>query len=207
MGWVAKRSAVSKVGQRTTVKNVLTIWYQSVLRRGHGPAISLKRELSAPSNTLPTRLEGIYLVGLGELERLIGDVDRAKADYDQARALLEAQLKEQPDNSLTISGLAQAYAGLGDREAALREADRAVNLVRSSGDATVLPFHEEIRARIQARFGDVNAAIENLQHLLKVPARGAFGPPVTPALLRLDPYFDPIRNDPRFQKLCKNERS
>ena len=73
-------------------------------------------ELSAPSNTLPTRLEGIYLVGLGELERLIGDVALAKADYSQARALLEAQLKEQPNNSWTISGLAQAYAGLGDRE-------------------------------------------------------------------------------------------
>ena len=186
---------------------VLTIWYQSVLRRGHGPAISLMRELSAASNSLPTRLEGIYLVGLGELERLIGDVALAKADYSQARALLEAQLKEQPNNSWTISGLAQAYAGLGDREAALREADRAVNLVRSSGDATVVPFHEEIRARIQARFGDVNAAVESLQHLLSIPARGAFGPPITPALLSLDPYFDPIRNDQRFQKLCKNKRS
>jgi TolB-like protein/Tfp pilus assembly protein PilF len=186
---------------------VLTIWYQAVLRRGHGPTISLLRELSAPSNSLPTRLEGVYLVGLGELERLTGDLDRAKADYNQARVLLEGQLKEQPDNPWTISGLAQAYAGLGDREAALREADHAVNLVRSSRDASLGPFHEEIRARIQARFGETDAATANLRHLLTIPYDGPYGPPLTPALLRLDPYFDPIRNDLRFQELCKNRRS
>jgi TolB-like protein/tetratricopeptide (TPR) repeat protein len=185
---------------------VLTIWYQAVLRRGHGSTISLLRELSAPSNSLPTRLEGVYLVGLGELERLTGDVDRAKADCAQARVLLEGQLKEQPDNAWTISGLAQAYAGLGDREAALREADHAVNLIRSSRDASAGPFHEEIRARIQARFGEADAATDNLRHLLTIPYLGAYGPPLTPALLRLDPYFDEIRGDSRFQELCKDKQ-
>jgi TolB-like protein/Flp pilus assembly protein TadD len=184
---------------------VLTIWYQAVLRRGHGPAISLMQLLSDPSNSLPPRLHSVYLVGLGELERLSGDPATAKASFSQARAEMEAQLKEQPDSPWTISALAQACAGLGDREVALREADRAVNMVLSSRDASRGPFHEEIRARIQARFGEADAAIANLRHLLSISYRGPFGPPLTPALLRLDPYFDPLRGDPRFQKLCQEQ--
>jgi TolB-like protein/Tfp pilus assembly protein PilF len=185
---------------------VLTIWYQAMLRRGHGPASNLMRALSDPSQSLPVRLQSVYLIGLGELERLRGEAKPAEADYTQARALLEAQLKEQPDNPWTISALAQACAGLGDREVALREADRAVNLVVSSRDASITPFHEEIRARIQARFGDVKAATANLQHLLNISYRGPFGPPLTRALLQLDPYFDGIRSDPRFQELCKEQQ-
>jgi TolB-like protein/Flp pilus assembly protein TadD len=184
----------------------LTIWYQAVLRRGRGPAISLFRDLSAPSNSLPARLQSYILCGLGELERIRGEADAAKADYTQARALIEAKLKEQPDNPWLISVLAQACAGLGEHDVALREADHAVNLVRSSRDTSAAPFHEEIRARIQARFGDANAATANLQHLLSIAYRGAFGPPLTPALLRLDPYFDEIRSDARFQDLCRDKQ-
>lgn len=185
----------------------LTIWYQGVLRRGRGPAITLFRDLSAPSNSLPARLQSYIVCGLGELERLSGEADAAKADYIQARALIEAKLKEQPDNPWLVSVLAQACAGLGERDVALREADHAVNLVKSSRDASAVPFHEEIRARIQARLGEVNAATAGIEHLLHTPYRGAFGPPLTPALLRLDPYFDEIRSDPRFQKLVEQPPS
>ena len=65
------------------------------------------------------------------------------------------------------------------------------------------PIPIEILARVTARMGEPDRAIAALQKLLSIPYDGALvsGVPLTPALLRLDPMFDPLRNDPRFQKL------
>ena len=75
-------------------------------------------------------------------------------------------------------------------------------------DALDGPVAIEILARVAAQMGEPDRAIAALQKLLSIPYAGAFGfnAPLTPALLRLDPMFDPLRNDPRFQKLCEDER-
>ena len=64
------------------------------------------------------------------------------------------------------------------------------------------PEEEDRMARIYALLGDADHAIAILQRLLQIPYGGA----ITPALLRLDPMFDPLRNDARFQKLCEEKQ-
>jgi len=134
---------------------------------------------------------------LANLQRLSGDTDAAHSSYEQARAALETRVKAEPDDPFDLSSLAFAEAGFGNRAQALADIRRAIAMWPSSFDAYTGPFLEERLARLQARFGDKDAAIAGLQHLLAIPYHDA----LTPALLRLDPDFDNLRDDPRFQKL------
>ena len=99
-----------------------------------------------------------------------------------------------PDANGTPETLALAYAGLGEKEKALAQARRAIK--DYDGDAVNQPGAETALAQIQAHFGEIDAAIAALPHLLEVPAG------LTTANLRYDPLWDPLRKDSRFQKLC-----
>ena len=142
------------------------------------------------------------LLWLGEFQRLSGDPAKARLSYLQTRSFLEAALRAQPDNAGLVSGLAVMDARLGERELAIKEAERSIELLPASKDALAGPALEQNRAIVLAVFGDKASAIAALQHLLTIPYLPN-GTPITPALLRLDPIWDSLRGDPRFEKLCQ----
>jgi hypothetical protein len=91
---------------------------------------------------------------------------------------------------------------------ALSEAEHATTLLPSANDLLSGPTREEVLALIQMMFGDSARPISTLSRLLQTPyISWLYGPmPATAALLRLDPFWDPLRVDPAFQKLCQEKQ-
>jgi TolB-like protein/Tfp pilus assembly protein PilF len=136
--------------------------------------------------------------------RLAGDTASATATAEQARNTLEQLCKDQPDNADLAGWLAMATAALGEKNLALNEIQRAIMLLPSAKDPVKGPTFEEGLALIQVTFGDNARAISTLTRLLQTSyVSWIYDTPVTPALLRLDPTWDPLRADPAFQKLCE----
>jgi TolB-like protein/Flp pilus assembly protein TadD len=144
---------------------------------------------------------------LAGMQRLAGDNAGAKATAEQARDTLEQLSKDQPNDWRFAVKLSQLCAIMGDKDSAFSEAQRAIALQPSAKDAVIGPGLEENLAVIQMSFGDKRQAISTLTRLLRTPYDSRFrAGPITPALLRLDPLWDPLRGDPTFQKLCQEKQ-
>jgi TolB-like protein/Tfp pilus assembly protein PilF len=152
--------------------------------------------------------KGIKQSGLALIHRVSGDTAQAKVFAEQARNTLEPLSKEQPDNAFVAAALGVVYAILDEKDSALREAKHAIRLVPSGKDRLSGPGFEENFALVAMIIGDNGRAISILTRLLQTPYGGwLYSPaPITPALLRLDPLWDPLRVDPTFQKLCMEKQ-
>jgi len=137
---------------------------------------------------------------LGWLRSLAGDKEGARQAYLEGKAQLELLQQQQPRNYSIVSALAFCEAGLGNKEAALREGERAVLLLPASEDPVYGPIAEENLAGIEAQVSEPERASARIERLLVTPY-GAF--PLTQAMLRLDPLWDPLRQHPRFKAIVE----
>jgi serine/threonine-protein kinase len=128
-----------------------------------------------------------------------GDPAKASALYADLHTQQQAAVRERPNDWDRHMALAFAAAGLGAKDEAIAEGRRATELLPVSRDAFAGPEMQSHLAKLYVRVGENDQAIAVLQQLMAWPA-GLF---VSPAMLRLDPVWDPLRGDPRFQTLLK----
>jgi len=144
----------------------------------------------------------LYLFHLAFAQRFVGDMAGAKVTAEEARDNAGAALQEGSDTEIQ---LALTDAVLGERDLAQREAERAI---RHSPRTDAPAYQELAAASVDTVVGENSRAISTLTRLLQTPyVSFIYGQtPVTPALLRLDPLWDPLRGDPAFQKLCEEKQ-
>jgi TolB-like protein/Tfp pilus assembly protein PilF len=133
--------------------------------------------------------------GRGLLARMTNDDNKARAAFTAARSAQEKRVQEQPDYAPAISILGLIDAALGRKEDALREGRRAVELLPVAKEANNGPGMIQNLAIIAAWVGEKQLACDQLAASLKLPGTTSYG------RLKLLPYWDPLRRDPRFEKI------
>jgi TolB-like protein/class 3 adenylate cyclase/Tfp pilus assembly protein PilF len=181
--------------------------YQAILERRPAQIIPLLKEVWAKPDPAIGYINPEQHFWLGWAQEIAGDHSAAEETWRQVRSEEESFLKEQPDNYRLVADLALTDMALGDKAAALTLAERAVVANPIEKDNQLGLFLLEVLARVAAGTGEPDRAIAALHQLFSKPFFSALATPstLTPALLRLDPMFDPLRNDPRFQKLCEEK--
>jgi TolB-like protein/Tfp pilus assembly protein PilF/predicted Ser/Thr protein kinase len=198
-------SGINETSPRIAFFTKLT---QLELERNYGELIRLLQARLAQFHFDLKGDKADYQVWLAFAQHLAGDTAGAKVTAEPARDIFERECRDEPNATNWLAALSRSYAVMGEKDSALKFAQRAVMLEPRAKNPINGPVQEENLAMVQALVGDNRGAIKTLSQLLNTPyGEGNYSPTgVTPALLRLDPIWDPLRGDPAFQKLCEKKQ-
>jgi TolB-like protein/Tfp pilus assembly protein PilF len=183
----AGSQAVGNVGR------ILGLTYFDVIERRFTDALQVfETEVTKDARSHLQQLAGRATVCV-----LAGQPDAAKSAGEEALPLLEARLRERPDDIFAMTALSWVYLALGRNADALRLSRKAADLMPIEKDAMSGPTFQSGLAQIEARTGESEEAIKRLRRLLSIPAGGA----ASIAGLKIDPVWDSIRNCPDFDQL------
>ncbi len=176
-------------------------WRAAFLKRDYAAALQIAQSLKGdigPDQTLATGEAGEKDFLIGQSLTALGDRAGAVRSFDQARAKVYARLAIQTESPRLHQQAAQILAARGEKANALAEAEQAMTLLPLNKNPRDGLIPLETMAEVYATLGDSEHALPLLQQLLKTNGAGLL---MTPALLRLDPVWDPIRSQPAFQRL------
>ena len=197
----AAKSVLDKLASTPHADDVVAVQVDHlVLSRSYEEAETLLLGTLTKSG-LRTDLEQAYLrASLGQVQSLAGKKEKAQQTYLEAKSELEAVQREQPTSPWVAGFVGSVEAGLGNKEAALREGERGVSLWPASEDPVYGPAAEENLAGIEALVDEPDRALALIERLVTTPY-GSY--PLNQAGLRLDPTWDRLRSHPRFKAIVE----
>ncbi|HST30383.1 MAG TPA: hypothetical protein VLK27_06040 [Chthoniobacterales bacterium] len=210
---IRAKVALEQKGDLSVVENILskadgmklTPEVQSKLATGRANLFLLRRQFDAAAReaekvsdatltAYPGAVCGKYTV-IGASKRALHDDAGSRQAFLKAKADAEELVKQNPDQPSAIGSLAEVQAWLGEKDAALAGIKRAQDLLPESKDAFGGPEITLMAAEIYTILGDTDKALTTLDGMLQKPG------PITVTTLKMNPLWDPLRKDPRFQAL------
>jgi tetratricopeptide (TPR) repeat protein len=172
--------------------------YLDVLERRFAEALDAWRQIPTSGDTRIRQLFGQVTVRI-----IAGQRSQAHADCLELNEMLSHEQVQDVDKSMSVVEQSWVELCLGRNDAAIRLAQRATELLPLGRDAYYGAYYLSALAQINAQAGRLDEAITLIEQLLSVPAGGA----LSIERLKLDPVWDPLRNDPRFQKFASNGKT
>jgi TolB-like protein/Tfp pilus assembly protein PilF len=190
---IDKQLAQIQPGAASDAEGMVGRAYLLMLQRKFHDAVAILKHLPGDVRTDDKPKE--YLEGA--LYTFVNDKEHARSAFQRARSILEKAIQEGSDDASRHMMLGMVLAGLGEKNAAIAEGKRAMMLLPESRDALDGPKMTLALAQIYAWTGENDAALELLERSLITPAG------VTVSSLKLNPIWDPLRSDGRFQALIE----
>ena len=197
----AAKSVLDKLASKPQTDHVVRVQVDHlVLNRSYEEAETLLLGTLAKSGSRTDLEQAYFRAFLGRVQSLAGKKEKAQQTYLEAKSELEAVQREQPTSPWVAGLVGSVEAGLGNKEAALREGERGVSLWPASEDPVYGPAAEENLAGIEALVDEPDRALALIERLVTTPY-GDY--PLNQAGLRLDPTWDRLRSHPRFKAIVE----
>jgi TolB-like protein/Flp pilus assembly protein TadD len=192
------RAILEAMPKRSNDISILNWFFQEFYERNYKAALD---RLASTSIEYFEEQETFYTKAqlVAQAYQLMSQPESAHASYDSARILLEAMIKELPDDNRLHSSLGIVYAGLDRKEDAIREGKLGVELGPDPMDILLRSVRVEALAVTLVMAGEYDAALEQIEYLLSTPSGNLF----SAYQLRIDPRWDPLRDHPRYQELLE----
>ena len=192
------RNVLNEAVQRKIAQEDPVFIYNSVIVSILDGEYQSTYDLLESSNIRVFQAQGYFIPKgtiLAQLNGYLNQPQKEQANYNASRIFLEAEIQKHPDDARIHSSLGIAYAGLGRKQDAVREGKHAVELLPITREAVNGPERVLDLAQIYTMVGEQDAAIDLLQKLLSIPSQ------LSVPLFKIDPAWNPLRNNPRFRKL------
>jgi len=184
----------------SAVDAVAEQWFYLALCRRDSTEVGRALASISPEGIIPVNVRMPKNFCEGVAARARGDAQAAELAFTSARAEMAKLADEQPDYAEALSVLGMSEAGLGNRHDAVQHSRRAVELFPVTKDAVTGAEILRNLAITYAWAGEKDLALEQLEEVVRIPG------PISYGQLHLHPWWDPLRDDPRFEKLVEESK-
>ena len=194
------RAVLESMPQRADDVSAYFWFVQNAMERNFQEALDILASWQKDIRESPSGID-VRAEKEGLMYRFLGENEKSINSYESALMILNNEVKKRPEDGRLHIALGLFHAGLGNKEDAIREGKRGVELLPVEKDALHGPTQVMLLAHIYILVGEQDAALEQLEYLLSIPN------PVSTDFLKIDPMMDPLRDYPRFKQLLKRGES